>query len=89
MVSSIGTLTTITLPETPNWTVGKIRFGYDNTDQANDYVAKIMSSDSEYGFNTVGQFSLHTTINIARGSNAFYSYDFTTASEGVVGKYSR
>ena len=26
-----GTLTTITLPETPNWTaVGKIRFGYDN-----------------------------------------------------------
>ena len=44
-----------------------------------------MSSDSEYGFNTVGQFSLHTTINIARGSNAFYSYDFTTAAEGVVG----
>jgi len=81
-----GTLTTITLPETPNWTaVGKIRFGYDNTDQANDYVAKIMSSDSEYGFNTVGQFSLHTTINIARGSNAFYTYDFTTAAEGVVG----
>ena len=80
-----GTLTTITLPETPNWTaVGKIRFGYDNNDTAHDYVAKIMSSDSEYGFNTVGQFSLHTTINIARNSNAFYTYDFTTASEGVV-----
>ena len=81
-----GTLTTITLPETPNWTaIGKIRFGYDNNDTAHDYVAKIMSSDSEYGFNTVGQFSLHTTINISRNSNAFYTYDFTTAAEGVVG----
>ncbi len=78
-----GTLTEITLPETPNWTsIGKIRFGYDNTDQANDYVAEILSSDSEYGFNTVGQFSRHQSIDIPAGTAAIYEYEWAGSIEG-------
>jgi len=78
-----GSLTEITLPATPNWTsIGKIRFGYDNTDQANDYIAEILSSDTENGFSYAGQFSNHQTIEIAAGSTAIYEYEFAGSVEG-------